>query len=92
MVVDFFFLLEGATCINSYWHVASVVSYIFFSFFGEISEHRKKEITKDAKQMNISFIRERHWLFKEGTNANVKRCNKSTNRSHKIRRKEMKTR
>merc|ERR1711937_559963 len=30
--------------------------------------------------MNISFIRERHRLFKEGTNANVKRCNKSTTR------------
>jgi len=50
-----------------------------FSFFGEISGQRKK-ITKDAKQMNISFIRERHGLFKEGTNANVKRCNKSTTR------------
>jgi len=30
--------------------------------------------------MNISFIRERQRLFKEGTNANVKRCNKSNTR------------
>lgn len=37
--------------------------FSFFFFFGEISEHRKK-ITKDAKQMNISFIRERHWILK----------------------------
>jgi len=57
--------------------VASVVSYIFFLVKSQSTE---KKITKDAKQMNISFIRERHRLFKEGTNANVKRCNKSTTR------------
>jgi len=59
--------------------VASVVSYIFFLVLVK-SQSAEKKITKDAKQMNISFIRERHRLFKEGTNANVKRCNKSTTR------------
>merc|ERR550534_751881 len=42
MVVDFFFLLEGASCINLCWHVASVVSYIFFLFLVKSQSTEKK--------------------------------------------------